>query len=525
MMLQPLKAKQGKGQVSSIKAIAAPTNGWVSQDNITMGRAGTALRLDNFFPYPEAVALRGGYSEHSVTGETVPVNSLMPYHAPSGSNKMFAVCNDTIYDVTTQTSAATTVTTLTSSKMQFVNFATSGGTFLWACNGNDAPVHYNGTAWATPSITGLVSPSASDIINVNVYKNRLYFCFKNSMKFGYLPVSSIAGACTTYELGGEFSKGGYLVAMATWTKDGGAGTDDRAVFITSEGQVAVFDGSDPSDPDNWSKVGVYNLPRPIGRRCAIEVGGDVFMITESGIIPLTKSFAIDAASISATAITSNIQSAMNRAAKSYKANFGWQIIAYPKGTMAILNVPLSEGVQQHQYVMNTVTGAWARFTGQNASCWALLGDTLYFGGNDGTVYEADVNGTDNGADIIGDLKTYFDFLGNKGVVKDFKMVQPVIYSDGQVTPSVGINVDYDDSPNTGALIAATGGSLLLDGFDLDDEVLPEDRIISDKWVTINAKPGRAAAVRMRVAAQGGTLPVFLQVLNFNILYEQGSISG
>lgn len=525
MMLQPLSQKSAKKAVSDIQAIPAPTLGWISQQNITMGKPGTALILDNFFPYPESVDLRGGFDEHCDTTETTAVNTLMPYHAQSGSNKLFAVSNDTIYDVTTSTASATTVTTLTSSKMQYVNFVNSGSTYLWACNGADSPVHYSGSAWATPSITGLTSPSAADIINVNVYKSRLYVCFKNSLKFGYLATGAIAGACSTYELGAEFSKGGYLMAMATWTRDGGSGTDDRAVFITSEGQVAVYDGSDPSDSNNWSKVGIYNLPRPIGRRCTIEVSGDVYIVTESGIIPLSKSFLTDSASAGAIALTYDIQSAMNRAAKSYATSFGWQLMAYPKGTMAILNVPITEGSQSHQYVMNTTSGAWCRFTGQNAACWSLMGSRLFFGGYDGKVYEADVNGTDNGDDIVGDMKLYFDYCKSKAAVKDWKAVQPTIYSDGQVTPSVGLNVDYADDIPAGALVASSGGTLLLGSFNLGAEVLPPDRIISNNWVAVNAKPGRAAAVRMRVAAQGGTLPVFLQVVNFNLLFEKGSISG
>jgi hypothetical protein len=45
----------------------------------------------------------------------------------------------------------------------------------------------------------------------------------------------------------------------------------------------------------------------------------------------------------------------------------------------IVNVPTLAGQTSYQYVMNTITGAWCRFTGWNAQCWALFNDKLFFG--------------------------------------------------------------------------------------------------------------------------------------------------
>src|SRR6185312_8443377 len=98
-------------------------------------------------------------------------------------------------------------------------------------------------------------------------------------------------------------------------------------------------------------------------------------------------------------LTSIIMNQMALAAQSYKGNFGWQLIEYALGTLAILNIPIQENNQQMQFVMNTITGAWSRFIGRdgnglnpsfgiNANCWEVDGnDKIYFGGNDGTVYQ------------------------------------------------------------------------------------------------------------------------------------------
>ena len=81
-------------------------------------------------------------------------------------------------------------------------------------------------------------------------------------------------------------------------------------------------------------------------------------------------------------ITDKINSAMTRAVSTYGSVFGWQLVVYPKQNMLLLNVPSSTANSQSQYVMNTITKSWAKFTGWAANCWELWGDELYFGGAD-----------------------------------------------------------------------------------------------------------------------------------------------
>ena len=52
----------------------------------------------------------------------------------------------------------------------------------------------------------------------------------------------MSGAATEFPLGGIASKGGFIQAMGTWTRDSGAGADDVAVFVTSEGEAILAEG-------------------------------------------------------------------------------------------------------------------------------------------------------------------------------------------------------------------------------------------------------------------------------------------
>jgi hypothetical protein len=91
-----------------------------------------------------------------------------------------------------------------------------------------------------------------NFIAITQHKNRIWFAEKDTLKAWYMGTNAIGGAAAAFDLSALFSRGGYLVALGTWTLDGGAGLDDLLVFVTSEGQVAVYRGTDPAVAANWA---------------------------------------------------------------------------------------------------------------------------------------------------------------------------------------------------------------------------------------------------------------------------------
>ena len=333
-----------------------PTGGWDAVSALANMPPDRAVVLDNWFPRPDSIEIRRGIANHctGLTGAGV-VDSVMAYSAVSPANDMlFAATAGRIWDVSSVGApVVTTETGLSNNRWQHVNFTTPALKALFICNGVDAPRYWDGATWTQPTITNI---SSTDIVHVNAHKNRLWFALANSTLAAYLATGAVAGAATTFEMGGFFTKGGYLNGMGTWTLDTGAGPDDFAVFISSKGQVVIFKGTDPSSATTWTLIGVFDLGSPIGRRCFTKVGSDLAIINVDGVIPITRALATDRAAAGTIAMTKNIQNAMRTAAASYASNFGWQLCSYPKGTMALLNVPVSEGSQQQQFVMNTLTG-------------------------------------------------------------------------------------------------------------------------------------------------------------------------
>lgn len=474
-----------------------------------------ATLLDNWFPQPGYLELRGGHAEHADTTESGAVETLMAYHgATSSADRLFCAVGTKIYNVTS--SASSSATGLTNARWQHVNFTTTGGKFLFCVNGADPARYWDGSAWTEPSVT-VSGYTSADFIHVAVHKSRLWFVIKDTTTAAYFALDSVAGTATKFEVGGLFTRGGVLQAIGTWTRDGGNGPDDFLVFLSSQGQAAVYAITDPSSP---TLVGIYDVAPPIGRRCLLKVGADLAIVTLDGVLPMSLVPGIERGASARIALTANIQPTMNAAARMGKDIFGWQLISYPRGTMALLNVPLTS-TTFNQYVMNTITGAWARFTGINAYCWEIFQDRIFLGGDAGVVFEADTGATDNDAAITGNLKTAFDYFEKRGQLKRWTMIRPKITVGASITPAVGINVDFRDDESPAVSIAALSDLALWDVAIWDVSEWPPEQVYRNEWATITGV-GYCASTQVLVSVNGsGNDKAILRLNGCDYMFEPG----
>jgi len=322
---------------------------------------------------------------------------------------------------------------------------TNGTTFTYTALSAPAtsPASPLGSYTVAKFITGV---NSSNLIHINLHKDRLYFVEKDTLNFWYLGVNAISGAATSYPLGAIARNGGYIMAMGTWTLDAGYGVDDYAVFITNNGEAIVFKGSDPSDPTDWSLIGVWQLGQVFARRCFFKFAGDLLLITQDGIIPLAS--ALQSSRLDPRInITDKIYYAVSEAADLYNAEFGWQIHYYAKQNMLIFNIPVIGG--QQQYVMHNITKAWASFSGINATCFEVYDENMYFGGN-GFVGRFWDGLSDNDQNIKASCQQAYSYFDARGQLKRFTMVRPILFTDnGLPTVLCGINTDFDTQNNVG----------------------------------------------------------------------------
>ena len=103
-----------------------------------------------------------------------------------------------------------------------------------------------------------------------------------------MPPDQITGEATLFDFGALWVRGGYLNQIITWTIDDGNGADDHLAAISSEGEVAIYQGIDPSDAEKWALQGVYYAGAPVGRRSACRYGGDIAILTQFGLVILSN---------------------------------------------------------------------------------------------------------------------------------------------------------------------------------------------------------------------------------------------
>ena len=345
----------------------------------------------------------------------------------------------------------------------------------------------------------ITGENSNKFATVNLFKERLYFVIENSLDFCYLPVDSINGAVTKFPLGGIFKNGGYLQAMGTWTIDAGYGVDDLAAFVTSNGEVAVYKGSDPSDPNDWSLVGIWNIGQTFNRRCMFKFGGDLLVLTEGGLVPLSaglQSTRLDPR----VNITDKIFYAISQATTAYSSFYGWQINYFAKQNMLILNVPVINGSEQ--YVMHNITKSWARFTNISANCWELSGDDMYFGG-DGYVGKFYDTNADAGTNIRGFVQQAYSYFESRGQQKRFTLVRPILQTDNGIpTVLCGISTDFDTVDLTSQIsfnpnILDIG---IWDTSDWDDANWGGQLVTSKAWQGVTGL-GYAGSISLNVVSQ------------------------
>ena len=307
----------------------------------------------------------------------------------------------------------------------------------------------NATVVGSYTVLGITGVNSNKFINVNLFKNRLYFTEKDSLTCWYLDVNSIAGVAQPLYFGGIARNAGYLQAMGTWTLDAGQGADDYAVFVTSMGETIVYYGTDPNTADTWVLKGVWQLGQTFSRRCFFKWAGDLLLLTQDGLVPLAS--ALQSSRLDPRInLTDKIYYPISQAATNYYANFGWQINYFASENMLILNIPISTGMEQ--YVMHTITKAWARFTGIQGYCWEVSGDAdMHFGGDGyvGIFYESF---SDDGNNISATAQQAYSYFDSAGQLKRFMMVRPILQSTGGI-PSVlcGLSVDFDTQSQLGAV--------------------------------------------------------------------------
>lgn len=482
----------------------SPVGGWNARDNIAAMPATDALVLDNWFPGTTSVAIRAGSAANATLNisDTLKVRTLLGVSKMDGTFKRFAVADNGIYDITAGGTISAVASACSSNQCESLQNNVGGVSYLTVVFGdgvNDCKL-YNATTNTWQALNGasvpvLTGPTSNKIVYISEFKNREILTEVNSLKFWIGPLDAVGGVFTAFDLGSVFERGGYLMATGNWTVDAGDGIDDRFVAVTSEGEVAIYQGTDPTDATKFSLVGRYDIGKPVGRRCLLNIAGDVGILCEDGVWPLSK--ALQSATVDKKPmLTDKIQWAFNGYYKQFGTQFGWQFALLPKGPALLVNVPI--GFQRsYQFVMNTMTGAWCRFVNWNAECMLVQDGKLYFASNR-TIREGWTGLKDLNAAITGTAATAFSYGPAKARGKKINLAQPILQGSAGIEVSLALDTDFNQRRALTTQASFLSNIALWDSAIFDQAIWSGGQVAVNKWKAVKHKPGGAFSLRLRV---------------------------
>lgn len=457
----------------------APTGGLNARDGLANMPITDATTLINWIPDVGGVRCRKGTREWAtnIPGGAV-VKSIFNYFAPattfpSGTyltepttmpGKLFCATDTAVYDITARTDAPLVAVALGGAVddglFSTVIVSNSGGNFLVACSEARGYYTFDGTTWlrrvagaAAGEVSG-VNPN--NLAHVNLWKRRLWFVERNTTKVWYLPTDAVTGVAVALDLGPVFKKGGHLSFTASWTIDAGEGIDDFFVAVSSNGEVAIYKGTDPSGAATFALQGVWYVGQtPVGRRNYCAYGGDLLIISTDGIVPLSQVTRGGSGLLTATnkEYSTKISILIGEALRNTFTTAGWQLIMSPADRLLICNVPNYPRHASEQFALSTVVNEWTLFQGIPARCFGATGGYLFAGTADGRVLIVFQNFVDNvtfaglgGDSIKGKVVTASSDFQTPALVKHFTMLRPVFTSGFAPGVVADVTADYSDPP-------------------------------------------------------------------------------
>jgi hypothetical protein len=197
-------------------------------------------------------------------------------------------------------------------------------------------------------------------------------------------VGSINGQLTRFIFGSKLPSGGDLVGLYTWSIDGGDGVDDYLVAMGRGGDVVLYRGSDPEQPD-WQTVGTWFIGKLTqSRRCVAEYGPDLFMLSTFGITSLAD--LLRGVPANQQSPSQKVNRFLRNDVERGKLLYEWQLVVHPGDGFMQVITPKPNNGRWIQYTMNLQTQAWGFWRDVpilGAASWE--GD-YFMGSTDGRVF-------------------------------------------------------------------------------------------------------------------------------------------
>lgn len=404
------------------------------------------------------------------------------------------------------------ITTIASGPFQNNETITDGG-------GGSATADIPSGVTTLPKITGVTTTT---LIQGCAYRSRLFFVEKNSMRAWYLPVESLGGAASSLNLSGVFTKGGKLVFVATWSLDAGDGLDDKIVFYSDQGEAAIYEG-DFSSASEIRFVGRYDISPPLGKNATGSFGGELVVLTRTGIVPISAAINKDAGALALVSLTRNIEPDWQKLANA-RASVPWTLAKWTEKNRAYVCLPVADATQDAQLlVVNLITGAWTTYTGWDARCLGKYGENVYFGDGEGQIFLAENGGFDNGAAYTARVSGLAERLAG-GFQVTARIARALFEYTTAFNYKVSVSANYSYAfPTAPSAASVTSAASLWDTavwdtgiWDNGGDLTP---LYRHEWVSVHSV-GFALSWQVQVTS-GNTVAPDVELQSIDLMYEVG----
>jgi len=514
-------------QLSQPVTIPAPVLGVNAVDGYAEMGPQDSIYTYNMYSGPGGLRVRGGYSEWQTSvGSLNGGRTLIPYTGSVvAEDSLFATSKQGIYDISasgTNPTAALTFATADSNSGygQYIGYATIGGHFLLYCDETNGYIYYGeGTGTWTVAGAGITGVTATTLVSVCVHKERVWFVERGTANAWYLPVGQILGAATKFNFGSRFRKGGYLVNLYSWTVDGGNGVDDYLVAISSSGDVVVFRGNDPNTSTDWFEQGSWFIGKPpAGRRVAGSFGGELYLLSGYGVLPISKLLSGALVQDENTAVSRRITPFIQEQMQTLTGELGWEVQLITSENLLLVSTPLITGNTKLQFVQSLNKQAWSMFRDLPYFTGVEWDGQFYFSDGVGTVYVLSgysdgvlLNGT-GAAEVEFSLLTSFQDIHPPGAFKRVQFIRPSFLAQGVPGYEVAARYDYDLDETDPVVAGSIAAGALWDSAVWDGAVWGGGFTVTQ--VTNGGSGiGRAIAVALRGKTSVKTTLVKLEVIH------------
>jgi hypothetical protein len=191
--------------------------------------------------------------------------------------------------------------------------------------------------------------------------------------------------------------------------------------------------------------------------------------------------------------------------------------------MFLITMPQIVGEENFCYIANSRTGAWARFTGWDARCFALLGNQCYFGTSDGKIFQAEVGGSDNGAPYTGKILMRYQSLKRAGI-KNATRVRAQFTANRSFDPQIFALADFsEDLPVAGSntMTESSGVWGTVEWGEFAWQAGGVEYQTFSVWETVHAS-GNFVAPGVQIVS-GITSEPYVELVGLWLQYEEGNI--